>query len=367
MKFRVSDGTQFFLIGERKTIFVESLQQVFEVDDLTAYLTCALAEPTSFRQLKSELVMRGVSQASAGAYVRNCLLFWSRQRVLDIVLDEDDGQPLFTQTLDLAGTAVSIICYDEKLIDIVRPVFDHQAGRGDPGSISYELAKLGNWVCISKNRSKGMIVKDIEAAPALKALMTDDVLAGLGTDVALHAALLVKNSRGLLICGAPGAGKTTLAVALMEAGFECGGDDLALLDDNGALRGVPFAPALKPGSWNLFSGIHHRIMSCPIHRRLDSKRVRYLAPVPYAPRKSVALDSIVLLRRRKKGPALVSQVEPTRALSEVLAGAFTPTRRLDLMQFQRLVNAVSKARVIELTFSRLDEAAEILSRHHDGK
>lgn len=45
MKFRVSDGARFFLLGQRKTIFVEASQQIFEVDDLTAYLTCVLAVP----------------------------------------------------------------------------------------------------------------------------------------------------------------------------------------------------------------------------------------------------------------------------------------------------------------------------------
>ena len=137
------------------------------------------------------------------------------------------------------------------------------------------------------------------------------------------------------------------------------------MDGHGLVRGVPFASALKAGSWNLFPGVRDTIMSHPVHRRLDGKRVRYLAPVPHRLRDAVPLASVVLLRRRKKGPAVVSQAEPARVLSELLSGAFTPTRRLNLTQFESLLGAVSRARCIELAFSQLDEAVETLSRQHE--
>ncbi|WEX77988.1 serine kinase [Sinorhizobium numidicum] len=367
MKFRVSDGARFFLLGQRKTVFVESSQQIFEVDDLTAYLTCTLAEATSFQQLEADLTGRGISPRGARSFIKEYLLYWSRQQLLDIVLDREDGAPLHRQVLDLAGTAVSVAYHDQGLLDLVLPVFDHQASQDLRPSISYEVARFGDRACIIRNRSGGTIVTAAEAAPTLKASLTDDVLANVGTNVALHAALLVKKSNGLLLCGAPGAGKTTLALALLERGFACGGDDIALMSADGLLRGVPFAPALKRGSWNLFAGLQDAIMACPIHRRLDNKNVRYLAPVRYAPRETVPLGTIVLIRRRKKGPAVISDVEPARVLSELLSGAFTPAGRLSLMQFQSLLHAISGARTIELTFSRLDEAVEVLSRYHDGK
>ncbi|WP_026618211.1 hypothetical protein M728_000234 [Ensifer sp. WSM1721] len=366
MKFRISEGARFFLLGQRKTIFVESSQQIFEVDDLTAYFTCVLAEPASLRQLESDLVARGASRATARASVRKYLAHWSRRGLLDILLDEEEGPPLRSQALDLAGTTVSIAFYDRSLADLVLPVFQHQGGPERKSSIVYEVAAFGNRACISRNRSRGMIVAADEAAPALKAMLTDDVLASLGSNVALHAALLVRNRKGMLICGAPGAGKTTLALALLKAGFTCGGDDIALLGADGLVCGVPFAPALKRGSWGLIDGMRDAIAAAPIHRRLDKKSVRYLASIPYAPREAVPLGSIVLLRRRRKGPVAISAVEPPRVLSELFSGAFTPTGRLELSQFETLLGVLRSARAIELSYSRLDEAVEALSRHHEA-
>lgn len=366
MKFRVSEGARFFLLGQRKTIFVESLQQIFEVDDLTAYLTCVLAEPASARQLEADLVARGTGRSRARAVVRKYLLSWSSRGLVDIVLDEEDGEPLHVQVLDLSGTAVSIAYHDRRLLDLALPVFEHQTSPGLEASISYQLARFDDRACISRNRSRGMIVPADEAVPALKALLTEDVLASLGAKIALHAALLVRNAKGLLICGAPGAGKTTLTLALLEAGFACGGDDIALLGADGRVQGVPFAPALKRGSWDLVDGMRETIGAAPIHRRLDGKRVRYIASIPYAPREAVPLGTIVLLRRRRKGPVAICEAEPARVLSELFAGAFTPAQRLGLPQFETLLGAIRGARAVELSYSRLDEAVETLSRHHEA-
>jgi hypothetical protein len=175
----------------------------------------------------------------------------------------------------------------------------------------------------------------------------------------------VKNGKGLLICGAPGAGKSTLALALLEAGFACGGDDIALMRPDGLLRGVPFAPALKRGSWGLLEGLRGTIEAAPVHRRLDNRYVRYLASIPFASDDAVPLGTIVLLRRRK-GRTELAAVEPARVLSELFLGASTPTRRLDLSQFDALLNAIRGASAVELSYMRLDEAVEMLSRHHDG-
>lgn len=366
MKFRLSAGASFFLLGERKTIFDEASQQIFQLDELSAFLTCLLAEAAPAHQLEGVLVARGVSRARAHASVQDYLAHLSRWNLLEIMFDENEGTALDTQTFDFEGTAVSLAFYDRELRDLVVPIFAHNgAAAATSHTAAYDVARFGERVCISRHRSAGMIVADLEVAPAIKALVTDDILANLGLNVALHAALLVKNGKGLLICGAAGAGKTTLAVALLAAGFTYGGDDIALMDEDGLLVGVPFSPALKQGSWGLLGHMSDAILAAPIHRRLDNKRVRYPTGLPYAARVRVQPAAVVLIRRRRTGPVEVCDVEPMRALSELLAGAHTPERRLALPQFQRLLDMVSQARTVELTYSSLDRAVETLRRLHD--
>ncbi|RVI11582.1 serine kinase, partial [Sinorhizobium meliloti] len=158
MKFRVSDGARFFLLGQRKTIFVEASQQILEVDDLTAYLTCLLAESMSQRRLEADLVARGAGRAEARRSVRDYLLYMSGEGLLEIAFDAEEGEPLHTHVLDLQGAAVSIAYHDRGLLDLILPVFDHQASEGLKPSASYAVAKFGNRVCVSRSRSTGMIV-----------------------------------------------------------------------------------------------------------------------------------------------------------------------------------------------------------------
>lgn len=366
MKFRLSAHANFFLLGERKTIFDQASQQIFQLDDLGAFLSCLVVEPQSAQQLEVAVVSCGASQIRARASVRHYIAYLSGRNLLEIVFDENEGDPLDTQTFELAGTAISLTFYEEELRDLVLPIFSRNATHANTQhAAAYAVARLGGRVYISRDRSTGRVLTGLEVAPALKALITDDILAGLGARIALHAALLVRESKGLLICGGPGAGKTTLSMALLDAGFAFGGDDIALLDEEGLLIGVPFSPALKPGSWGLLGQMSGAILAAPVHRRLDNKRVRYPTGLCCSGCEPVQPAVIVLLRRRRKGPVEVSDVDPLRVLSELLAGAYTPERRITLPQFQRLLDMVSKAHAVELTYSALDEAAETLRRLHD--
>ncbi|MGQ0558006.1 MAG: HprK-related kinase A [Sphingosinicella sp.] len=68
----------------------------------------------------------------------------------------------------------------------------------------------------------------------------------------LHAASLEKDGRALILTGASGAGKSTMAALLGERGWRLMGDEFALLDlDNGQLRAFPRAISLKNGAISL--------------------------------------------------------------------------------------------------------------------
>src|ERR1700730_5749017 len=78
---------------------------------------------------------------------------------------------------------------------------------------------------------------------------------------------LLSGGRGLLVSGRPGAGKTTLAVHLMEAGFEYAADDIVLIASDGRVKGVPFALALKSGAWAMIEKLRPEIGEAAVHSR----------------------------------------------------------------------------------------------------
>jgi len=367
MKFRLSGRASFFQVGDRQALFFEPSQQIFELNEAAALLAHRLAEaPASFRQLRSLLAQRGMTGASAARHVGECLSTWSRHGWLKVVIGQADGKVVLTQNMALAGLGAAVRYRSREAANLVAPTFDHLASSRASPSIVYDVAVTQDRAYIGASRSGGVIVALSEAAPALKAALTDDVLASAGGRVVLHAALLVRNARGLLLCGGPGVGKTTLTLALLGAGFDYGADDIVLMNARGRVEGAPFAPALKSGSWKLLKG-SLGVADLTQHRRLDGRLVRYVPPSRLAPKRPCPMSTVAILRRRTGCPATITPAEPLAVLRELLAGAFTPSRRLSARQLATMLDAISRASPIHFEFSRLDEAARALSDYHASK
>jgi len=64
----------------------------------------------------------------------------------------------------------------------------------------------------------------------------------------LHAAALAVNGGALVLCGASGAGKTTLTLALTARGFRMLTEEIVWIDRAGSVRGLPRVMHLPPGA-----------------------------------------------------------------------------------------------------------------------
>ena len=122
------------------------------------------------------------------------------------------------------------------------------------------------------------------------------------------------------------------------------------------MQGVPFALTLKGGSWRLLDEQQATIDSCTVHQRLDGKLVKYLAIPKDASQQPIVVSQILVLRRRRKATPIIEPIEPTRALSELISGAFTPSQGLTVSQFKCLATMISAASPAELSYSRLEDA-----------
>jgi hypothetical protein len=364
MKFRIAAGASDCNVGNLRTLFVEASQKLFQIDDLTAFITGVLAQPASADELVSQLVREGVTRSSAHRIITQYLRFWSRQGLLEAFFD-DVPPAACVHDFAVGGATIAVDFHERALLELALPMLPQTGGRTARAAERFVVAKTGGDVCIAKGNGEALVVRWQEAVPTLKGLLTDAVISNLGTAIALHGALLVGQSGPLLICGAPGAGKTTLALELVAHGFHLHADDIVLLHADGTMEGVGFGSAVKSRSWNLLDHLAARLALQPVHIRTDGRRVRYL-PQTAQETPLKAIGTIALLDRRRTASARATSLDPLPVLAKLIAEATNPQQRLSAMQFENLLNIVDDARRIELTYSRLDDGASVLARAHNA-
>ena len=117
----------------------------------------------------------------------------------------------------------------------------------------------------------------------------------------LHAALVSRDDRGLLILGPGQSGKSTLASALWRHGFDFLGDDLAIVDPDSRLgSAAPRRVSLRtPSRALLGESLWSRIVASPSHALTPEGCVFHPHEVDgHRPRASVSLVGCVFLSRR---------------------------------------------------------------------
>ena len=141
---------------------------------------------------------------------------------------------------------------DQDLARIAEQIFARiLAGDGKPANVSLDIGREGDRYIIAK----GEMAIEADSPSALAGALEQAVtyLAIERTDFLLEfsAAVLERRGTGFLLPAPPGGGKTTLAAAMMQLGWNYGSDDIALMRRGEArLRCAPMSLCLKQGSWS---------------------------------------------------------------------------------------------------------------------
>ena len=182
----------------------------------------------------------------------------------------------------------------------------------------------------------------------------------------LHAALLTSGRKGLLLVGPPGAGKSTLTLALAARGLGYGSDDIVRVSATGTFSGVRFSPALKSGSWELAAVCAPQVSMLPVHLRSDGQQVRYVPAGRLPSGDTDAIGWSLQLARRPGARAALEPIEPVEMITSLLAGAWSATYALRGDTLAALAHAFADVACHRLVYSDLDEAAELLMEHMRG-
>jgi hypothetical protein len=202
--FRLADGTTVIKIGERRALFSESRQKLFELNDAAACLACRLDQGATYAMLLDDLVGKGLDRAVAAPALRDTLQAWSKEGLAVADLSFPIGGHDLGQSIAISGTKAWLGYRMPELSARIAPTFQHLENGSSASATTYDVADCGGFTLVSRNRQPAAIMAARNAAPALKALLTEEVLQVSGTFTALHAACLVDRQRAMLLCGSGG-------------------------------------------------------------------------------------------------------------------------------------------------------------------
>lgn len=185
----------------------------------------------------------------------------------------------------------------------------------------------------------------------------------------LHAAVLARGDRALLMPAAPGHGKTTLCAALALRGWRLFSDEFGLvLPETGRLVPVPRPMPLKNASIEVIGQFAPEAIFGPAIPGTMKGTVRHLKP----PASSVAAQRtdaraawVVFPRWESDAPLELVEIGKAQAFMLMATNAFN-YELLGEPAFENLRNIVEQARCFRLRYSRLTEAIAALSEMADA-
>lgn len=179
--------------------------------------------------------------------------------------------------------------------------------------------------------------------------------------LAIHAAAVVKDGMALILPGVSGSGKSTLCISLVEQGFECYSDELAVLSyPSGKLQSLPLPMAVKTGSWSLLETAWPILKQAPIWQRPDGRQLKYI-PLPDHARPVVSAgirQQYVIFPHYDADIANASlqPVSPLQMLGRLAAAGYQIKNTLDVDKVERLISFAQQTPAYSLHYADLGQA-----------
>jgi hypothetical protein len=309
--------------------------------------------PRAARRLSAQL---DGDPDQAGGHVQAQLAQWLREGYWEPA-EPPRPAPEAALRLVIEDVRAEILCADEAVLGRLREVFGQfPAFDGAPSAAIRITPWAEGFHLFDGDRYDGAFAAD-EVVPRIKALLTERVVRRRFDGFFAHGALAAKGAVLAMLAGPPGAGKSTLALALQAAGWSLWTDDLIRVDRGARFRGVPFAPAIKEGAWALLRDRWPELAHWPVELRTDGQKVRY-APVAPPLQRARAPGLFIALSRHVGAAARAEPIDPVEALSLLLGEAFSARGRISADLMARLVERFDKVSCRRLVYGALDQAVE---------
>lgn len=346
---RAAPAAHFLNIGDSAVLFDETTQQIFELNDSSEAIWGAVSVARTIAGAAG-LLSDGDTSDAVLEHVRAAAAQWLELGLLrpaDPAVRAEDPTEV---RLAWMACRVGLNLFGAIDAEPLRKVFATLRSTEAPDHL-VEIREMGGLIFITDSDGGGCARAPETWVPEVKARLTARLLKSTTTGFLAHAALLSRGGQGVLICGEPGAGKTTLSVSLLLAGFGYHSDDIVWISESGEAVGAPFAPAIKAGGWPVLEEMTGGAATSETYLRSDGQQVRYLslpAPVSQAP---LQIGSILLLARREGNAPRVEPVTPLKVLTAVLGSAYAMRGGISATDLKSLTSVIGEARIGRLCFS----------------
>jgi hypothetical protein len=179
----------------------------------------------------------------------------------------------------------------------------------------------------------------------------------------LHAAVLERNGRALVMPAPSGSGKSTLCAALLFRGWRLLSDELAIIEpETGRLVPMPRAVSLKNASIEVISGFAGQAVQFGsiVRDTLKGRVGHFAAPADSVERgdETVKPGWVVFPRYEAGASARLAPLARGEALMALIENAFNYNVHR-ASGFQTLADLVQASRCHRFSYSKLDEAVEL--------
>lgn len=340
-------GATFALLDDTPIVFSEADQKIFELNQLAAFIWCCLEDRISAETICINLVASGIDPATARGHVYAALRNWLKLGLIepDWKLSESHAFKVSVGKLSIHVRASS-----ELIVRLLIPLFvsPYDAGLAQE---TFDVIESDGLVNVLHGRNCIFRCSVDELAPMFKAYLTEQAIMKSAPDVAFHAACLLSQDKALLLSGPPGAGKTTLALHLLDAGFTYSADDVVLIAPDGTITGLPFAPTVKSGAWPIVVHLRPDLDSAAIHTRPDGKRVRYLKVSSNLHHGKKAVNWIFFIKRVRHQQTKLTQLGELETVRRLIDGSYSSNGKLTCQAFGAVKRILASAKSFELQYS----------------
>lgn len=180
----------------------------------------------------------------------------------------------------------------------------------------------------------------------------------------VHAAVLEKNGQALILCGVPGAGKSTLCAALMHSGWRLFSDEMAVIDLH-TNELMPFVRpiSLKNQAIDLMRQFAPNAVLGPSFFDTSKGTVAHMQPTQDSVlRKSIRASAkwIVFPKYQKEADTSLHAIPKSQAVIKLTKNAFN-ANVLGGKGFKSLCALVEGSDCYEFEYSELQEAVNLFA------